>query len=121
MTEAPENDVRESPFVLQINGTEIHGFRYYRLSRSRTIVGRSNVGMPDLVIFDDLAAPRHCALEWDEEMECHKLRSLGINGLYLNDQLIGDNRGLQTLEDSDVIRIGNTMLIYTRDAPGFRA
>ena len=84
-------------------------------------MGRSNVGMPDVKIFDVLAAPRHCTLDWDEEMKCHKLTSLGINGLYLNDQWIVDSRESQSLSDNDVIRIGDTILVYTRDTKDLRS
>lgn len=105
----------ESPFVLQISGPGIEGILHYRLPFSRRIVGRSNAGGSDIKVFDDFAAPRHCAFDWNSETKCHKLTVLGVNGLHINEQLVSDNVEPIVLSNGDVIRIGETTLVYAKD------
>lgn len=105
----------ESPFVLQISGPGIEGICSYRLPFSRFVVGRSNANGSDIKVFDDFAAPRHCAFDWDKETKCHKLTVLGVNGLHINDQLVSDNIEPQVLKNGDVIRIGETIIIYSKE------
>lgn len=108
-------DVLESPFVLRISGPGIDGILDYRLPFLRRVVGRSNVGGSDIKVFDDFAAPKHCAFDWDSELKCHKLTVLGVNGLYINDELVSDDAQPQILRNGDVIRIGETVLVYSHE------
>lgn len=107
----------QSRFILQISGPGIDGILSYRLPFSRRVVGRSNAGGSDIKVFDDFAAPRHCAFDWDSDMKCHKLTVLGVNGLHINDQLVSDDVEPQVLKNGDVIRIGETVLIYAEESP----
>ncbi len=100
----------DSPFVLRLQGTGVGGV--HRLSRHRTVVGRSRVGMPDVEIFELEAAPRHCVLDWDEQHDSHVLTVCGINGLRLNNELVFDGDEPRVLLDGDQIRIGATTLVY---------
>ncbi|MDX1406326.1 MAG: FHA domain-containing protein [Woeseiaceae bacterium] len=105
----------ESPFVLQISGPGIEGILHYRLPFARRIVGRSNARGSDIKVFDDFAAPRHCAFDWDATMKCHKLTVLGVNGLHINEQLVSEDIEPMVLNNGDVIRIGETTLVYSKD------
>ena len=107
----------ETPFVLQISGPGIDGILSYRLPFTKLVVGRSNAGGSDIKVFDDFAAPRHCAIDWDSDLKHHRLTVLGVNGLHVNDRLVSDDVEPRILRSGDVIRIGETVLVYTREEP----
>ena len=107
----PMNE-RMSPFAVQLKGADVSGV--FRLSRSRTVVGRSKVGMPDVELNEVAAAPRHCVINWNEEHKSHLLSVIGINGVYLNEKFLSSSNEPRTLQEGDEIRIGETTLVYTR-------
>jgi hypothetical protein len=108
-------DVRvedESPFMLRVTGPV--GTDVYRLSRGRTIVGRSRVGLPDVQIGELSAAGRHCVLDWDDASACHRLSVWGMNGVSVNGTLVLPEGDPRLLSAGDELLIGNTSLRYER-------
>jgi FHA domain len=99
-----------SPFVLRGTGPVASGL--YRLSKGRTVVGRSKVGAPDIEIAELCAAPRHFALDWDDHLACHHLTVWGINGIGVNGTLVLAKAEPRGLSDGDELRVGSTSLLY---------
>jgi len=101
-----------SPFALRVTGPL--GSTLHRLSRGRTIVGRSE--MADVVIEDVFAARRHCALDWDDHLACHALSVWGPNGVSVNGPLLHAGTESRQLSAGDELRIGGVSLRYERAA-----
>ena len=110
-----------SSYVLRV--TSPQGSGVHRLPRGRTIIGRSAVGDPDIAIGDVLAAPRHCVLDWDPQLACHRLTVWGVNGVSVNGMLVIANAESRPLSAGDELRIGQTSLWYelTDGTPRARA
>lgn len=102
--------VDASPFVLRVTGPVGSGL--HRLPRGRTIVGRSRVGHPDIEIGEIGAAPRHCVLDWDDHLACHRLMVWGRNGVRVNGALVFAEAEPRLLSAGDELRIGSTSLRY---------
>jgi pSer/pThr/pTyr-binding forkhead associated (FHA) protein len=99
-----------SPFALRVTGPT--GSSLHRLPKGRTIVGRSETA--DVNISEIFAARRHCALDWDERLECHLLSVWGPNGVGVNGAIFrGETKPLSA---GDKFRIGDVYLWYERVA-----
>ena len=101
-----------SPFALRV--TAPVGSWTHRLSRGRTIVGRSEAA--NVEIDEIFAARRHCALDWDERRACHLLSVWGINGVSVNGTLIHAGKEPRPISAGDELRIGGVSLRYERVA-----
>jgi pSer/pThr/pTyr-binding forkhead associated (FHA) protein len=100
--------IDDSPFALRV--TDPMGSRLHRLSRDRTIVGRHEAA--DVKIGEIFAAPRHCALDWDDRLACHLLKVWGRNGVTVNGTMVHAEAEPRPLSAGDELRIGGTSLRY---------
>jgi hypothetical protein len=97
-----------APFALRATTPEKNWI--HRLSKGRTIVGRSK--MADVEIEEIFAARSYCALDWDDNLKCHLLSVWGPNGVSVNGAFLPVGTERRPLSAEDELRIGGVSLRY---------
>jgi predicted component of type VI protein secretion system len=100
--------IDDSPFALRVATPTGSWLR--RLSKGRTIVGRSKTA--DVEIEEIFAARSHCALDWDDNLKCHLLSVWGPNGVSVNGTFLPVGTERRPLSAEDELRIGGVSLRY---------
>jgi transcriptional regulator with GAF, ATPase, and Fis domain len=68
-----------------------------------------NVSVPDVLLDDPHASRLHARIDWDEEQEGFRLEDAGsANGTFVN----GRRERVRMLDDQDVIRVGDSLLVF---------
>ena len=84
---------------------------FWPLGRRTTIVGRDEGLLAQ--ILDDLVSRKHLKIRYDQDAARYYASDMGSsNGVYINNEKITAE---QALVDGDVISIGGTALLFTRE------
>lgn len=82
---------------------------FYPLGTRTMVVGRDE-GCPIQVV-DELVSRKHVQIRWDDgDRSYHALDMRSANGVFINGRQIATDT---TLEDGDIIAIGNSKLMFT--------
>lgn len=85
------------------------------VGREAVTVGRADAGMSDVGLADDRVSRRHAEVFWSELQRCHWVRDIeSRNGTFLN----GRRVSREVLADRDVIRVGDSVFVFTAVASG---
>jgi pSer/pThr/pTyr-binding forkhead associated (FHA) protein len=86
-----------------------HEGAYFPIQRKSLVVGRDEGLLAQVV--DDKVSRKHFSIVFDAASESYSVIDLkSKNGVFINDQKVtGETR----LKDDDLIRIGNTLLLFT--------
>jgi pSer/pThr/pTyr-binding forkhead associated (FHA) protein len=68
--------------------------------------------MADVEIDEIFAARRHCALDWDDNLQCHLLSVWGRNGVSVNGTIVHAGTEPRPLFAGDEVRIGGVSMRY---------
>ena len=97
----PKLEVVQSPDASAVGTSVI-------LREDIVVIGR-NVGGDAISVRDAQASRLHLRVSWDARMQCHRVGDAGsTNGTFLN----GSSVKTAALRDGDVVRFGDTLLVY---------
>ena len=83
---------------------------YYRLTDGKVVVGRDEHA--DIQIVDEMVSRHHMEIMFKDENEDCQVNDLNsANGVFVNGRRAREET---SLTDGDTIRIGETMLLYTK-------
>lgn len=86
-----------------------HKGEYLPLGRRTNVIGRAEA-LP-MQILDDMVSRKHLRIRYDENTNEHNAEDMNSkHGVLINDRKITE---LTTLKEGDLIRIGQTTLLYT--------
>ncbi len=86
----------------------------FSVGREALAIGRADAGMSPIALADDRVSRRHAEIFWSELQSCHWVRDMeSRNGTFLNGRRIAR----EPLAPRDVIRVGDTVLLFTAMAP----
>jgi pSer/pThr/pTyr-binding forkhead associated (FHA) protein len=95
--------------IIVVNGTSRGN--YFPLSGDPARIGRDEAS--SLQVLDDLVSREHLEIRYDEKAAVHVAVDLeSANGVYINGSRITEPT---MLEDQDVIRIGDSKIMFTSE------